>query len=735
MNGGWQSREFNFPAEFTIKAQGFIEGPSSEFSLSRQGVSWVVESWSGPPAISWHPTGGSISAGTAFALQVAGGGSPPLHYQWRKDGIDLSDTALVTGTRTPTLVLSNITGSDTGGYSVVISNSAGSITSRRAVLEVIDPVIYNHPVSQEVTAGDEVVLSVEAAGHLLLYQWYRDSIPVSGATSSRLVITNAAWADSGHYEVLVSNRFGTLISAGATLNVNLATVDPWNPSANFTFNKPSVSALIEQSDGKILVGGKFDQLEGQPVANIGRLKADGTLDSSFYRPLAFPQDANYYFALQPDGRILVYGSFFELAGQPRLLLGRLNSDGTLDTTFNPDIKKVDRYYGAGVSALLVQPDGKILMTGQYVLLQGSLPARLCRLNPDGSLDPSFQPPWYELGYVACMALQRDGKILVGGNGYLYRLNSDGTKDSSFQSKPDRYVSRIILLPDGKILVAGDFTSLGGQPCQYLGRLNPDGALDATFRAELNQSPLAVALQADGRILITDWGQWSAAQGKMRYMIQRLNADGSWDRRFRVFTDKPVTHLALQRDGKVLASGSFTSINGQPRRFMARLNNTETAIQTMAFDGTTITWRRGGSSPEIWRASFEYSTDGSDWIVLGDGLPVSGGWQLAPVNLPLAGILRARGFDQNSTWIVESRLNLPSNPAIFVPGQSLLFSNGRFSFLLSGQAGQKVVIEASADLRNWTPVWTNNLEDIPAYFTDPASAESSARFYRFLLKTP
>ena len=116
-------------------------------------------------------------------------------------------------------------------------------------------------------------------------------------------------------------------------------------------------------------------------------------------------------ATQPDGKLLVGGSFGQLGGAPRNDLGRFNSDGSLDATFNPGVS-------GEVFTLVVQPDGKILVGGSFTMLggggQGTVPRQnIGRLNADGSIDPTFDPGTD--GLVEALALQPDGKILVGGS--------------------------------------------------------------------------------------------------------------------------------------------------------------------------------------------------------------------------------------------------------------------------------------------------------------------------------
>src|SRR5258708_10697327 len=119
-------------------------------------------------------------------------------------------------------------------------------------------------------------------------------------------------------------------------------------------------------------------------------------------------------------------------------------------------------------------------------------------------------------------------------------------------------------------------------------------------------------------------------------------------------------MGLQADGKILVGGNFNALGGQSRIGIGRLNNTGPATQSLTFDGSTLTWTRGGSSPEVWRRTLEYSPDGTSWTNLGAGIRSPGGWQLTGLALPTNTTLRARGYTVGgqynaSGWFVETSI--------------------------------------------------------------------------------
>ena len=213
----------------------------------------------------------------------------------------------------------------------------------------------------------------------------------------------------------------SVVVAMALVSLFLATpayaqLDGFNPAPNGL-----VYAIAVQPDGKILVAGAFSTLGGggsgtTARSRIGRLHADGALDLTF-NPGA--NDVIYSMALQPDGKTVVGGPFTGLGGTngsvARSHIGRVNADGSLDAGFDPGTD-------ANVYSLLVQPDGKIVVGGLFSRLGGgstgtTFRTRIGRLNSDGSLDLSFNPGVSPapgtVGNVLALALLPDGKIIAG----------------------------------------------------------------------------------------------------------------------------------------------------------------------------------------------------------------------------------------------------------------------------------------------------------------------------------
>jgi uncharacterized delta-60 repeat protein len=375
----------------------------------------------------------------------------------------------------------------------------------------------------------------------------------------------------------------------------------------------NVWSFKTQPNGKLVVGGQFTEYNGAPCKYITRLHADGSRDITF--AYAGLNDVVTLVALQPNGKIVVGGNFTSYSGISGNLhkLARLNTDGSLDRSFTGG-------FDSSPEVIIVQPNGSMLVVGNFGNYQpssGPLTAIniVARLLPDGALDPDFSPtgtgintPPNTTGQSGqAMALQPDGKVLVGGeftnyNGTprqnIVRLNDNGKLDPSFDptgaglNKP---VHVLALQPDGKVLVGGEFTD-------RLIRLNADGSRDPNFTPPSLPPPsngappfvATLALQSDGKILVG-----GVFQGGLR----RLLRDGSLDPGFFLTSpgfDGKVSTLAIQPDGQVLAGGEFSNYGGASRNGLARLNRTGSLNEfDAAVPGTaTYAWSDGSTGDKL-----------------------------------------------------------------------------------------------------------------------------------------
>jgi uncharacterized delta-60 repeat protein len=338
----------------------------------------------------------------------------------------------------------------------------------------------------------------------------------------------------------------------------------------------SIHCLVLQPDGKILLGGLFSSFNGVPDRHILRLSPDGRLDVPFAMQ---PPGRVHALALQSDGKILMAGETM-LDKRPLTHVVRLNAAGQreggwgLHTTLNAEIR-----------TLAIQPDGRIVAGGSFTSVSGNNLRRLMRLNGNGTVDNGFDIGDGASGTVWSVAIQPDGKILAAGSfdrfhgqeaGHLVRLNPDGSPDPGFKNKPgtDGDILAVALQKDGKILIGGKFATVDGLACPHVARLNPDGRVDTSFNpgSDLNESIQCIALQPDGKIIMG--GGFDRIQGETRHGVARLNPDGRLDKGFNVGEGASgyVWSVTVQPDGKIVVAGAFQAFGGRPGGRIVRLLN-------------------------------------------------------------------------------------------------------------------------------------------------------------------
>ena len=438
-----------------------------------------------------------------------------------------------------------------------------------------------------------------------------------------------------------------------------------------------VVAAPVQPDGMILAGGHyFTFLSGQTRSAIARFDQNGALDMAF-DPVA--GDINRSTAdvecvvLQDDGKILLAGRFDTVGAVPRHHLARIHANGTLDTGFDPN----PNYPPFSIA---MQADGKILIGGQFTTVGGVTRNRIARLNANGTLDAGFNPnvtsTIYNLPLVLGIAVHTDGKILICGDfdtvggvacRHIARLNANGTLDPSFT--PDAFefsAYGAVVQADGKTLMMGDFNAIGGVARTYIARLHPNGALDGGFDPpNADDLVLSLAAQTDGKIVVA--GSFETLGGVTRNYIARLNANGTLDANFNPNAQADVYSTVLQADGKILIGGEFRNVGGVIGAGLARLHN-EVATQDLTRpNNNRVRWSRGGASPETQHVTFELSTNGGTvFTPLGGGTRINGGWELTGLTLPDSGHIRARarittGLYNSSSGIVETLTGFGPNP--------------------------------------------------------------------------
>lgn len=410
----------------------------------------------------------------------------------------------------------------------------------------------------------------------------------------------------------------------------------------------TVHALATLPGGDLIVAGDFSLLGGQSRHSIGRLRTDGSVVPQVQYGAVVSGGSVSSVLVQDDGRVVIGGTFTQVDGMPRQGLARLLLDGSVDPNYMvlvPD----------GVWTLAALPDGSILAGGPFTQIGGQLRYGLARVLSDGQVDPGFVSSGAKA--IAAIAVQPDGRVLIGGIQMagaepwpvLQRLLPDGQVDPSFQAHigPLSVQGRVAVLAvqsDGRILVGGLFEEVGGGQRRNLARLHSDGSLDTSFQAGTDLAVTSLLVQADGRIVVGGIELFWPLPSNRR--LFRVLGNGQPDPGFDVPILGQQTAAYAQEDGGLLFGGSFSHVGSSPRQNLARLQAPAAPVSRLLVQGSTVRWQRSGSAAELSAApSLALSMDaGASFSPLTTMVSVAEGWRADGVQVPVGPdvVLRARG---------------------------------------------------------------------------------------------
>jgi uncharacterized delta-60 repeat protein len=465
--------------------------------------------------------------------------------------------------------------------------------------------------------------------------------------------------------IVIPQPDGKVIAAGRfTVANNVAR----NRIARFNFNGSldttfdpgtgadgEITAAVLQPDGRIVVAGLFTSFNGFPHNRVCRLNANGSVDQNFGLGNGI-NNAALALALQSDGRIIVGGQFSQVDLTLRNNLARLNTNGSVDLSFDPGPNGPS----GDVNAIVIQPDGRIVIGGTFIGYNGFARGGIARVLGNGALDPSFDSGVGTGGNVFALALQQNGQIVLGGRFVQYlgtnrtfiaRVFGNGSLDFGFNPVPDSWVQSLAVEPDDRILVGGFFTrfftGINTVGRNRIARLNTNGSVDLTFDPGAgcvgaltnDQTQVrSIALQQFGRILAG--GIFTSYDNQLRDNIVRLfdnaapvaydfNQDGKPD----YVLYNAVTHQTavwylnnnvfiggafgptLPADWKVVGVADFDG-DGRPDYLLFNSTTHQTAI--LYLSGTTLVSSAFGPSlPNDWDlvAVGDFNADGKPDYVL------------------------------------------------------------------------------------------------------------------------
>lgn len=568
---------------------------------------------------------------------------------------------------------------------------------------------------------------------------------------------------------------------------------------------PQVRAVALHADGKIVIGGYFGNVNGVPRDGIAQLNADGSVDLSFDPGTGLQTYVALTLAALTNGQVLVGGIFDKVNGVPRKSIARLNADGSVDESFsvpNSGIggsNTLERVY-----TLAVQPDGRVVIGGDFSIVANARRQHVARLNADGSLDETFDPGFVYLQRVSAVALQPDGRVLIGGDfrsidgvsrNCIARLMSDGSLDLGFDpgagaqvppfSPSDAFVHALALEPDGRIILAGLFDTFDGVPRNNIARLH--GGSDTNF-VIFNFAPYPInrsvsedagatvvtinRIGSHDRVVAVDYetrdgtaqagADYSAQSGTVTFNVGERTKTISIpiledtppedDERFQVVLTNPSAEAVIGSlstlDVTILEDDSgveFSAATYAARETDSNVTITVRRVGKIGFGG------RGGTRFTVDFATADgTATAGQDYIAQSGTMQfgyILNDWErYKTFNIPILADTLVEGSEtillslsnpsdgvilgEQSTATVVIADSVSGSVEFNAPR---LMANGQVHLTAKNQSASEQVIEASTNLINWTPIYTNATPGNLLDFIDARASDYQQRFYRAVMK--
>jgi uncharacterized delta-60 repeat protein len=406
------------------------------------------------------------------------------------------------------------------------------------------------------------------------------------------------------------------------INTN-GTVDPTLQGPfGFTGN---AWTLVTASSG-LYIGGGFTSYSSSTARNLIRVNTFGQIDTTWKQRIGANSTVRSI-ATQSNGKIIVAGGFTSYSSSFANYLAKIDRFGDVDTTFNTGIG-----FNSAVYCAATQSDGKLVVGGSFTSYSGSSINRIARLNTDGTLDTTFKPGAGPNGIPSAVVVFPNGKIVIGGGITTYSgssrnniigINSNGTLDTTFNIGTGANAAILNGLVDstGKIIVVGEFTTYSGSARNGIMRLNSDGTLDTTFNVGTGLSGSSasgsiggycITMDSSSRLLVGGpFTRYSSSAAPARNRMARINTNGTLDTTFAMAGtgfSSYIISVATQPDGKILATGAFTTINGASTTRITRLDSNGT-VDT-SFKGTGFTLGINAVNSSMFNQMLSISSSGN-----------------------------------------------------------------------------------------------------------------------------
>jgi mucin-19 len=478
-----------------------------------------------PLQIVSQPADTTTFSGSTTVFQVAAIGPRPLAYQWKKDGLPIA------GADKPVLSISPVELASAGTYSVTVTNSGSSVTSRDALLTFAPNVptplaITSQPAGLSMVVGASGTLSVTVTGSDPTYQWRKNKFPIPGATGPQLVFSDAQFADAGGYDVVIENARGRLISN----TVNLAVTTP-NPGAPFIGSQTTMQKVSPGAGATFSVtvigSGTFAY---QWLKNSNEIP--GATGESLTLPAVYAQDVGLYQvrvsndggSVLSDAAELTLNFIPPASGVWATLAGPLGGPGSLDST----LRGGARFNYPGGAALDAGGSLYIADTNNHTIRRVSPLGETTTVAGVAGSPGSVNGPAALAAFNApsAVALDAAGNLYVAdtGNHLIRKISATGlvttiagTANKSGLQDGTALVSRfngpraLVSTDAGTLYIADTGNSVirmitsGGSVSTLAGNANAVGHQDAGGVFARFNRPAGIALDAAGTLYVADTG--------------------------------------------------------------------------------------------------------------------------------------------------------------------------------------------------------------------------------------
>ncbi len=728
-------------------SDGRIYGTTPNGGVSGQGVIFRFSVVSGPE-ITAQPMDQTVYTGANVTLSAAVSGTAPLLYQWQQNGANISDGGNVFGTTNRVLTLTNVTAANAAFYSLLVSNSAGWVSSDVAYLDVISspPFFVSQPVSQTVPPGTNITLSALAQGDLpLSYRWLRngtnfsDSENVFGSTSSTLNFVKVTEANNGSYSVTVSNHLSSITSSNAVLTVIPASATGTRLTTLYNFSSDAggrgPNGLTLGSNGLLYGTTQFgpsnrfgSAFSFSPSALFTMVATFGSPNGSIPKASLVPGNDGNLYGTTRSGGALDGGTVFKMS-----VAGAI-------TTLHSFTGESDGAYPQ--AALIQATDGSFYGTAQNGGDFGF--GNVFRILPDGTFSTVYSFTGGADGSAPTDSLvqAKDGNFYgmtpggARGFGNIYRLTAQGvlTTIYTFTNGTDGSAPSGALVQgtDGSLYGVTKRNTIAGFTFNgTVFKVTTNGVLTTLYPFNFGEGAIPTAglmLASDGNFYGTTDSGGANALGT----LFRISPGGTYETlvSFDGFNDgsHPGSAVVEGPDGSLYGTTTSGGPGGQGTIFRLRVTSapriTSQPANTIALVGETISLS----------------------VAVAGAPPFNYQWKKDGVNIPEATnrvlTITNAGFGNNGSYSVTVSNSLNSitsgNAQLTVvlqpTFQSVSASNGNVRLSWSAFAGQRYRLQFNSSLG--TTNWTNTGSTITAtgnsIVTTNVAGAVPQRFYRIQL---